>query len=1227
MPKITCPNGHKLQVRDELAGKKIKCPRCGAVVLVPEPAVAEAEPEEPAEEDWQSDSESQSESDWNAGSDWGSDSESDPWNDPEEGRALPPRAGTRSPSKAVAEKSASTVRSERNVKPLIFMGLGAGVLLSVVIVVVVMLSGGEPEADQTASAIPPGPPDMTAAQPPELASVPAAKPPEAIPQPATPQPVTTQPEPATAPSTTPPMVVVSPPGFAPMPNGSPPAEKAPSKAKSEAKPPAFVDATENDIQQPAGHLLAIDHRFQMRFDREPESLRFALVKAGQEPPARMADWLTVAALQGKDQNQQRDLTLAAAVTASQTVMYLQEKSFEKLSKLQLPLSIQIGSEVMQIVAIDDFKEMAELKRTAGIFHNVDEPIRIMQPNETATVFTNQGVPFLERNTLNWFPTGANTGEGTIYVQWSTSQSRRPLRFRWDVTIGDAGSIEKMVREQEGPEDDGLAPLAGEGWPWKGTVLGLVAAADSNIKDGNRDVEKQLKKIAQTAAGRIFGRLKPAPDGRRNVSIAVEQSPDAESITVPAGAGLPLLSVDDARSKSLVAKVDAPELIPDGVLESTDEGRRLHIQWLRGLPPSGGAVPDPSFPQQVFGVRDYHCAVSADGKKVYLLSVGGLLIVLDSKTMKAEAAVQFKAKCTSVALCSEGVLVAVRDESPASTEGTDSILLRPARNAPDQVPRSLYLLDSKSLKVKKTYGIPAETLAAQEQSPVVFAGSPSSIAVMDLKQETVTDFVPVLHPAMMVKQDAAVSIESPYRLVCDPEQKTLVAIHQAPGQSQHLIFQTGNGTLRLPTKNKNRSDETAYATVSSDASILCLSSKDDPRRHFVVPGADTPLIPSMMSIPFPALIEPVSHSLWSLTETGAVTKKSQLSVTQGRRTFQVVLEKAPRQIERLGANRALLIMDNQLGVAEVKATPDFWPFEVNLRNEVPTEPLAGKTEASVTPLVMAEESGKGLRVESASTSMICWTPSGDAAILMEVDSTTSSSRLTTRLRRFDWQTRKETHCWSIQTGRAVNRCEATGAGLLFQDSNSSQYTLLNYQDLVPVWTIKSVSGLTGHRQHTMLVGMSNGVIVMDALTRRVVARAGAMNLAAAFESTPWAGHIRPTHDPAIVAISKTAPVVGLAEQYRLFHVNPEGSLVPTAEIMAQETLAEVLSLAPVTTGFKYRLTGDLPANGQLEITGPDGKSVTSIFQRVSFVAPHPTLPNVYAVVSDHHVVFVTNQQGQ
>ena len=84
---------------------------------------------------------------------------------------------------------------------------------------------------------------------------------------------------------------------------------------------------------------------------------------------------------------------------------------------------------------------------------------------------------------------------------------------------------------------------------------------------------------------------------------------------------------------------------------------------------------------------------------------------------------------------------------------------------------------------------------------------------------------------------------------------------------------------------------------------------------------------------------------------------------------------------------------------------------------------------------------------------------------------------------------------------------------------------------------------------------------------------------------------------------------------------------TAEIMAQETLAEVLSQAPVTTGFKYRLKGDLPANGQLEITGPDGKSVMSLFQRVSFVAPHPTLPNVYAVVSDHHVVFVTPQQGQ
>src|SRR5262249_18516041 len=44
--KLSCDCGKKLQVKDDLAGKKVKCPGCGAVVPVPA-AVAEAPPPAP----------------------------------------------------------------------------------------------------------------------------------------------------------------------------------------------------------------------------------------------------------------------------------------------------------------------------------------------------------------------------------------------------------------------------------------------------------------------------------------------------------------------------------------------------------------------------------------------------------------------------------------------------------------------------------------------------------------------------------------------------------------------------------------------------------------------------------------------------------------------------------------------------------------------------------------------------------------------------------------------------------------------------------------------------------------------------------------------------------------------------------------------------------------------------------------------------------------------------
>jgi len=33
--KVTCPNGHKLRVRQEDAGKEVICPRCKTAVEVP----------------------------------------------------------------------------------------------------------------------------------------------------------------------------------------------------------------------------------------------------------------------------------------------------------------------------------------------------------------------------------------------------------------------------------------------------------------------------------------------------------------------------------------------------------------------------------------------------------------------------------------------------------------------------------------------------------------------------------------------------------------------------------------------------------------------------------------------------------------------------------------------------------------------------------------------------------------------------------------------------------------------------------------------------------------------------------------------------------------------------------------------------------------------------------------------------------------------------------------
>ncbi len=46
MPIVTCANGHRLNVAEKFAGKKIKCPKCDDVLVVASSGVQHVEPTE-----------------------------------------------------------------------------------------------------------------------------------------------------------------------------------------------------------------------------------------------------------------------------------------------------------------------------------------------------------------------------------------------------------------------------------------------------------------------------------------------------------------------------------------------------------------------------------------------------------------------------------------------------------------------------------------------------------------------------------------------------------------------------------------------------------------------------------------------------------------------------------------------------------------------------------------------------------------------------------------------------------------------------------------------------------------------------------------------------------------------------------------------------------------------------------------------------------------------------
>lgn len=120
MLKVTCVNGHRLRAADEHAGKKVKCPKCSAVIQLPEPEVkADVEPHD----DWDMSSEEASEK----GGSW--DEDYDSWqqgNDPVVSAVPPLRKRVGRPAQTQPESRPSTGHTTTGRQQRVILGASNG---------------------------------------------------------------------------------------------------------------------------------------------------------------------------------------------------------------------------------------------------------------------------------------------------------------------------------------------------------------------------------------------------------------------------------------------------------------------------------------------------------------------------------------------------------------------------------------------------------------------------------------------------------------------------------------------------------------------------------------------------------------------------------------------------------------------------------------------------------------------------------------------------------------------------------------------------------------------------------------------------------------------------------------------------------------------------------------------------------------------------------------------
>lgn len=1232
MLKVSCSNGHRLNVPAQHAGKKVKCPKCGDVVRLPE-LEPEPELEIAAEDDWDLFSSETTDPDPGSEEDDGFSHDGD-----EVASALPPRSKSvnRASRKQIdAPEVAPGASLGKRKTSIIAAGSVAGLLVLGLVVWMILNSGSE----ETAST-----------QPNDVAG-PSSVSPQVSP---VPEPESSAPEmPVAQPSQQVPNSVATA-NVAPIVNAAEPVPAVDGAKSDTAATTATAKDTRSEegtpgrkatagipsnIREPETHNLVFDERFILKFKVAPIKLEFAYVKAGEPPPTAPTAWTTVDDKLMEIDDVVGTFSLRASMMENQNVLFLDPEKAAAFRARAVPFPIRVGSEAMQVIAVDQYKGMFELKRDSPIAHSVSEKLVVLKMG-AENLPINQGRPFLQNEVeMHWFPPSKLAGGGTIFVRYIDPREKKPAGFGWRVLIANGPTIARLNRQQRATEDDGLKPLTAPIWKYaEAPIPPLPPSETAAIKFANIEIAELAAKLRRSHAG--FGvRFEQSAEERRLLFQTIGSAPQKnESIVIPPGAGVQIPELENRNANAEVLSLQTETIALEGEpLVSSDEQGRLRSQVITGVIDLADLENESERTGHFLGRKWRPKILSAEnGRIVFTVGFNDKLTRINLDTLKQESRVQLPSTCEAICLCSEGLVVLCRTpDSPNEFLSYDSGWIKlniPGWRLVDIAEKSgrggsssrLYLLNPETLEVRKSYHFRGLCVAGHVNLPTIYVGDEIQISVINMASATLTDVIPVrqnspptssLPGAEQNSKDIA--LPGDYQLSCDADGATLLAIGTNHGIVDRLAagiyrFRIGNGTAELQDSLKGMAFEDTPWCVSPDGNLLSFQVK--PTRESFITSTDSfsqmmPNVVSTMPLGIVRAMDPDSKAYLAVFNRSGVLPGYTLWLSQGRKTFEVEIFGAPpSDLSSLGQGRFLLTTESKTHLVQVNAKAEFWPFEASLALEVPELPVPGKVTIPEAPLKPSSNLRKGrIEFDLPGLEFLTWSPSGDAYFLTYLKATVEPTVWDSVIYRMDAKSNTETHQWTFPAGGGFSFGQVSASGLLVWDRDTYDFLLLSFNDLSQLWRIDCHRHgyISASPHHSILVGSKDGydIMVIDAETRSVIARDGFLNQR--IPELPWHSfNVRASDDPDVILLESK-------EEAREVKVS-NGRLELVSEKVIPKADVERLRRPGFTPeGYRFELD-----SGSIVMVSPEGtRKRMDLLDNASQIWPHPIFRNRIAMMSD------------